>query len=115
MTRATQNLPALIRELRDRHVFRVLVLYVVVGSGVIEAADLLFPRLGLPEWTVQLVLGLTVVGLPMALVLAWAFELTSEGIVRAAAETEGRSTPASKKKGLARRRPRGWTKGRPRR
>ena len=100
MTRATQNLPALIRELRDRHVFRVLVLYVVVGSGVIEAADLLFPRLGLPEWTVQLVLGLTVVGLPMALVLAWAFELTSEGIVRAAAETEGTVDARKQKEGV---------------
>jgi len=89
MTRATRSLPALVRELRDRHVFRVAVLYVVVGFGAIQAADLLFPRLGLPEWTVQLVVGLTIVGLPMAVVLAWAFELTSEGLVRAAAETEG--------------------------
>ena len=89
MPRATRSLSSLVRELRDRHVFRVVVLYMVVGFGVIQAADPLFPRLGLPEWTVQLVVGLTIVGLPMAVMLAWAFELTSEGIVRAAAEREG--------------------------
>lgn len=74
------GLRSLIRELRRRHVFRVGVLYVLVGFGVIEAADLLFPRLGLPSWTVQLVLGLAIVGLPVALVLAWALELTPEGL-----------------------------------
>ena len=66
-------------ELRRRHVIRVAIIYVVVGIGVIEAADLLFPRLGLPNWAVQLVLGLTLVGFPIALVLAWALELTPDG------------------------------------
>lgn len=59
---------------------RAGVVYVLVGLGVIEAADLLFPRLGLPEWTVQLVVGLAIVGLPLTLALAWAFEWTSEGL-----------------------------------
>ena len=89
MTRGTRSFRSLVQELRDRHVFRVAVLYVVVGIGVIEAADLLFPRLGLPEWAVQLVVGLTVVGLPVALLLAWAFDLTPKGITRTASETEG--------------------------
>lgn len=72
------GLRSFVRELRRRGVFRVAVLYVVVGFGIIEAADLLFPRLGLPEGAVQLVVGLAIVGLPVALTMAWAFELTPE-------------------------------------
>lgn len=80
MARETSRLLEWVRELRRRHVIRAAVIYVVVGLGAIEAADLLFPRLGLPDWTVQLVLGLVVVGFPIALVLAYALELTPDGL-----------------------------------
>lgn len=81
------------RELRRRHVLKVGGAYVVAAIGTVGAADLFFPRLALPDWTVTLVVGLAVVGFPVALVLAWAYEVTPTGI-----EREGRSestTPGS--------------------
>ena len=56
------------------------VVYVVVGLVVVEAANNLLPALNVPDWTVTLVVVLTILGLPIALVLAWALELTPEGI-----------------------------------
>lgn len=70
----------LLRELRRRHVFNVLIVYAIVAVGVVEAADLFFVRLGLPDWSVTLVVGLAVVGFPVAVVLAWAFDLTPDGV-----------------------------------
>ncbi|MDX1577513.1 MAG: hypothetical protein R3266_03470, partial [Gemmatimonadota bacterium] len=80
MSDDTGRLGSFVRELRRRHVFRVAILYAIVAFGIVEAADLLFPRLGLPDWAVQLVLGLAIVGLPVALILAWALQLTPEGV-----------------------------------
>lgn len=67
-------------ELKRRRVFRVAAAYAVVAFGLIQAADLIFPRLGLPDWSVTLVIVLAILGLPAALVLAWAFDATPEGI-----------------------------------
>ena len=74
--------PGLITELKRRNVFRVGAAYLVVGWLLIEVADTVFPRLGLPDWTVTLVIALLLLGLPVALFLAWAFELTPEGVKR---------------------------------
>ena len=73
---------SLFDELKRRRVFRVAGVYVVAGFGVIEGADLLFPRLGLPDWTVTLVVGLVLLGFPLAVALAWAFDFTPDGIRR---------------------------------
>jgi TolB-like protein len=67
-------------ELRRRKVYQVAVGYVIVGFMVIEAADLTLVRLGLPPWTVTLVIVLVGLGFPIALVLAWALEVTPEGV-----------------------------------
>lgn len=67
-------------ELRRRNVYRVAVTYVIVGFFVIEGADLVFPRIDLPPWTVTLVIALVGLGFPIALVLAWALEVTPEGV-----------------------------------
>lgn len=67
-------------EMQRRRVLRVGAGYVVVAFGLIQAADLIMPRLGLPDWTVTLVVVLALLGLPLALVLAWAFDATPEGI-----------------------------------
>lgn len=69
-------------ELRRRNVVRVGILYAIVGWLVLQVADLAMPRLGIPAWGVTLVLLLVALGLPIALVFAWAFELTPEGIKR---------------------------------
>lgn len=69
-------------ELKRRRVFRVMAVYGVVAFGVLQVADLAFPRLGMPEWTITLVLLLSLLGFPIAIVLAWAFEQTPEGLKR---------------------------------
>lgn len=69
-------------ELKRRRVVRVALVYGAVAFAALQTADLIFPLLELPPWTVKLVLGGTIVGLPIALVLAWAYELTPDGMRR---------------------------------
>jgi TolB-like protein/Tfp pilus assembly protein PilF len=69
-------------ELKRRNVFRVAAAYAVVAWLLIEVSDTVFPRLGLPEWTVTLVIALLLLGFPVALFFAWAYELTPEGLKR---------------------------------
>ena len=69
-------------ELRERHVLRVTALYVLAAIAAVEAADLIFPRLDLPDTAVNLVLGLAIAGLPIAVVLAWVYDLTPAGLQR---------------------------------
>ena len=57
-------------ELKRRRVFRVMAVYGVVAFAIIEVADAIFPRLALPDWTVTLVVGLALLGFPVAIVLA---------------------------------------------
>jgi adenylate cyclase len=68
------------RELKRRKVIRVAVAYAVVAWIVVEIASVMFPELLLPDWSVRLVIALLVIGFPIALVLAWAFELKPDGI-----------------------------------
>jgi len=74
------RLKRLIDELRRRRVFRVAVVYAVVAFVIWQAAEIAVPGLNLPGWVLTLVILLTVLGFPIALVLAWALELTPEGI-----------------------------------
>lgn len=76
-------MPPLFHELKRRRVFRVAGVYAVVAWIVIEAADVLVPGLALPEWIVTAVIIMALLGFPVAVVLAWAFELTPEGMQRA--------------------------------
>jgi adenylate cyclase len=70
----------LFAELARRDVFRTAAVYGATAFVVIEVADLVFPRVALPEWTVVLVVWLALLGFPIALVLAWAYERTPEGM-----------------------------------
>ena len=69
-------------ELKRRQVFRVMALYGAASFAVIEAADVIFPRMSLPDWTVTLVVWLCLLGFPIVVVLAWAFERTPQGVRR---------------------------------
>ena len=69
-------------ELKRRHVVKVGVAYALVAGAVGGAADIFLPGLGLPPSALTLVLALLVLGFPVALVLAWAYELTPQGLVR---------------------------------
>jgi TolB-like protein/Flp pilus assembly protein TadD len=73
---------SLITELKRRNVFRVGVAYGIVAWLLVEMASVVLPALRLPEWTLTLLVFLVVAGFPLALILAWAFELTPEGIKR---------------------------------
>jgi len=78
----TPGYQRLFAELKRRKVFRVMTTYGVVSFVILQVADIAFPGLGLPEWTITLVLALTLVGFPIAIVLAWAFDMTPEGMQR---------------------------------
>lgn len=67
-------------ELRRRRVFRVAVGYAVAGFVVLQVADLAIEPLRLPGWTMTLLWVIALAGLPVALALAWAFEMTPEGV-----------------------------------
>ena len=72
-------------ELKRRNVYKVAVAYAVVGWLLIQVATQVFPFLEIPNWMIRLVILLTAFGFPVALIIAWAFELTPEGIKRTAA------------------------------
>src|SRR5687768_15028033 len=67
-------------ELKRRNVYRVAVAYAVVAWLLIQIATQVFPFFEIPNWAVRLVVLLLALGFPVALILAWAFELTPEGI-----------------------------------
>lgn len=90
------------RELKRRKVYRVAAVYAAVAFVLVEAADLVFPALNVPSWAYSLVVVLALFGFPVALVLAWAFEVTPEGVRRApsAEPASGGPDPAGSRRGL---------------
>jgi TolB-like protein len=88
---------SLFEELKRRKVVRVAVVYAATAFAIVQAADVMLPRLGVPEWALTLIVVLVVLGFPVAVVLGWALELTPDGIKRteaAAAESGDAATPA---------------------
>ena len=67
-------------ELKRRNVYKVAVAYAVVGWLLVQVATQVFPFFDIPNWAVRLVVLAIVIGFPIALVIAWAFELTPEGL-----------------------------------
>jgi len=76
------NLGNFFAELKRRNVYKVAVAYAVVGWLLVQVATQVFPFLEIPNWVVRLVIALVMIGFPIALVIAWAFEATTEGIKR---------------------------------
>src|SRR5262252_4208352 len=79
---ADMNLPELFTELKRRNVYKVAVAYAVVGWLLIQIATQVFPFLEISNWSIRLIILVTALGFPVALIIAWAFELTPEGIKR---------------------------------
>ena len=69
-------------ELKRRNVYKIAVAYAVVAWLLIQIATQVFPFFEIPNWAVRLVVLVIMIGFPVALILAWAFELTPEGIKR---------------------------------
>src|SRR5713101_6326815 len=82
-------------EVKRRKVYRVAVAYIIVAGGVIQLASAAFPAWELPNWALRLVIVLLLIGFPIALILAWAFDVTPQGI---------KTTPAPAMPGANRRR-----------
>jgi TolB-like protein/Flp pilus assembly protein TadD len=74
--------PSFFSELKRRNVYKVAVAYAIVGWLIAQIATQIFPFLEIPNWIVRLVIALIAIGFPIALVIAWAFEATPEGIKR---------------------------------
>jgi TolB-like protein/Flp pilus assembly protein TadD len=72
-------------ELKRRHVYRVAVAYAAVGWLLIQVATQVLPFLEIPTWVVQMLIAMVLIGFPIALLIAWTFELTSAGIKRTTA------------------------------
>src|SRR2546421_2570207 len=69
-------------ELKRRNVYKVAVAYAVVGWLSVQVTTQVFPIFEIPNWALRLIVLAIIIGFPIALVLAWAFELTPEGLKR---------------------------------
>lgn len=92
------RLRTFLEELKRRHVFRVAFYYGAAAFAVLQGADIVFPTLGFPEWVFRAVVVASFLGFPVALLIAWVYDLTPEGIIRTPSvpedggeEDEGRS------------------------
>ena len=68
------------QEIKRRNVAKVGIVYLVAGWLTMQVADIMFPALQLPDWMITAVAALIIIGLPFALIFAWAFEMTPEGL-----------------------------------
>src|SRR6266705_1157136 len=80
--RQAMNLLNFFAELKRRNVYKVAVAYAIVGWLLVQVATQVFPFLEIPNWAIRLVIALVAIGFPIALVSAWAFATTPEGIKR---------------------------------
>jgi eukaryotic-like serine/threonine-protein kinase len=87
------------RELKRRHVYRVAVAYAVVAWFTVQAASIVVPELLLPAWITRAVIVMALLGFPLALVLAWAYDITPSGVQRTPAADD--ATPAAQPSGVA--------------
>src|SRR6202171_1956646 len=69
-------------ELKRRNVYKVAVAYAVVGWLLVQITTQVFPIFEIPNWALRLIVLAIIIGFPIALVIAWAFELTPQGIKR---------------------------------
>ena len=82
MSKQQSRLLTFFFELKRRHVTKVACVYGLVGIGIVEAVNNFFPLLNVPAWTQTFVAALVLLGLPVAAVIAWAFEVTPDGLRR---------------------------------
>src|SRR5438552_15950328 len=83
-------------ELKRRNVYKVAVAYAVAGWALSQGIAQVFPVFDIPNWAIRLIVLLIILGLPIAVVLAWMFELTPQGIKRT--EAADAMPPTEKKK-----------------
>src|SRR5437762_1211277 len=74
------HMSGFLEEVKRRKVYRVAVAYVIAAGGIIQLASAALPAWELPNWALRLVILLLLLGFPIALVLAWAYDITAQGI-----------------------------------
>src|SRR5689334_19143876 len=74
------NVPNFFTELKRRNVYKVAIAYGVAAWLLVQVSTQVFPFFEIPNWAVRLVVLLLIIGFPIALIIAWAFELTTAGI-----------------------------------
>jgi TolB-like protein/Flp pilus assembly protein TadD len=79
-TEKSVALPGFFEEVRRRKVYRVAAAYVIAAGGIIQLASAAFPAWELPSWTLRVLIVCLLMGFPLALMLAWAFDITPDGI-----------------------------------
>src|SRR5206468_11878229 len=87
------NLPNFFAELKRRNVYKVAIAYGVVAWLLIQIATQVFPFFEIPNWALRLIVLAIAIGFPIALMIAWAFELTPEGI-RRTEDVDARAKPS---------------------
>ena len=83
-----------LEELKRRNVIRMAVLYAVAAWLILQVAEVLISLAALPDWLGRAVLAVLAIGFPIALILAWIYEITPKGIAKTSANAA--ETPASK-------------------
>src|SRR5258705_12936102 len=84
-------------ELKRRNVYKVAVAYIVAGWALAQGIAQVFPVFDVPNWAIRLIVLLIIIGFPIALIIAWAFEVTPEGIKR----TEAADAAGQRSRGVA--------------
>ncbi|MGH8126956.1 MAG: tetratricopeptide repeat protein [Gammaproteobacteria bacterium] len=86
--------PNFLRELRRRHVWRVAIAYAVVAWLLLQLAAIVLPTFAAPHWVLKVLISVFVLFFPIALIVAWAFEVTPEGVRRTEAADSEEARPA---------------------
>ena len=95
------RMPSLYSELKRRHVFRVCVAYIITAWVLAQVAEFMLESFAAPEWVVKAIIVVLVIGFPVTFILAWAFEITPDGVVldssiaRELPDEEHTATPAA--------------------
>jgi len=90
------NLNKYIRELKRRNVFKVAIPYGITAWLILQIAEIVTPIINAPEWIMEVILILLLVGFPIAIILAWAYEMSPTGIIRTDS-SESKKNPFSSK------------------
>jgi len=80
MSQSQNRLLQFWQELKRRKVIKVMAMYAATAFIIMEGADIMLPRLGLPDWTVTFIVILLLVGFPITIILSWIFDVTPEGL-----------------------------------
>ena len=102
MPQPTNKITEFWQELKRRKVFRVIAMYAATAFIIMEAGEIMLPRLGLPDWTVTFIIVLIIIGFPITVILSWIFDITPEGVkktesIEIAKEQEPPSVPVKRR------------------